>query len=199
MSARKRRRVELGYGTGVIGSLFDEKGYGFIINHNEEYDDVFFHFSEYPEQKKIESGTEVSFETVVNDKTGKYKAQNIRILKKSKSSNVPTASYDGQKTVHRKGHSSSRGSHSHHGHHHHHSHNNHSSEPHALPATAASAASTNASANIAGTAIASAVTTDADRPKLGCFKLVKKDVTDRPMYVPVFPLKGIWKTRKQFV
>ena len=78
----KNRRVELGPGTGIIGSLFDDKGYGFIINHNEELDDVFFHFSEYPDPVNIQSGTEVAFECVQNEKSGKFKAQKIRIIKK---------------------------------------------------------------------------------------------------------------------
>ncbi len=36
-------------------------------------------------------------------------------------------------------------------------------------------------------------------PKMGCFKMVRKDVTGRPMYIPVFPIGGVWKTGKQFI
>ena len=36
-------------------------------------------------------------------------------------------------------------------------------------------------------------------PKLGCFKLVKKDVTGVPLFVPVLPIGGVWRNRKQLL
>lgn len=169
-----RCQVQLGVGTGVVGSLFDEKGFGFIVHHNQELDDVFFHFSEYPASQTITSGDEVAFECVQNGSSGKFKAQKIRILKKAKDNKAPSASY----TVNKRNMSMM------------HKHRN-SSPPHSPPHRR--------SGNGIGNGKGNGNEGDSSRPKLGCFKLVKKDVTDKPMYIPVFPLKALWKSRKQFV
>ena len=188
MTLRKSRRVELGPGKGKIGSLFDDKGYGFIVNNNPDLDDLFFHFSEYPIPSNIESGTEVSFVCVQNDKTGKYKAQNIKILRKATILNAPSASYDGHRMQYTKT-----------------SHNRVMHQAHNMQYNKTNHLNVSQNINTNQFGISQAIQPsqpmelEKDRPKLGCFKLVKKDVTDRPMYVPVYPLKGSWKHKKQFL
>eukprot|EP01084_Bolivina_argentea_P142997 251186_1 len=154
MLSKRNKRVELGTGTGIIGQLYPEKRYGFIIQYNKELEDLFFHFSEYPISTNIHSGTEVSYKCVQNKKNGKYKATKIRILKLSSNNN-----HRQQRQI-----------------------NNHQTQ----------IKTKSNSPNIQNEMYV-------DRPKLGCFKLVKKDVTERPMFIPVLPLNGLWKTRKQFV
>eukprot|EP01084_Bolivina_argentea_P142998 251187_1 len=162
LSKRKKRRVELGAGTGIIGQLYPEKGYGFIIQHSKELDDLFFHFSEYPIPTNITSGTQVSYDCVQNKGSGKYKAKKIRILKNNNNINSLSASYNQRQ---------------------------HPSNMNNQIKKKSNSPNNGIQQNQIHT----------DRPRLGCFKLVKKDVTERPMFIPVLPLNGLWKTRKQFV
>ena len=213
-------QVQIGTGTGVVGSLFEEKGFGFIVQHNSELDDLFFHFTEYPRGMPIQMGDEVQFECVRNG--GKFKAQNIHILKKSN---------NGSKMIYSTRPRGGRGGamNSHHSQHHNHRIAGHSAHPQQQmtipPPTMgrggrgrgffhgnrgrrggianngrpiAGMANMEKATN-GGTTINGSHGIDVDRPKLGCFKLVKKDVTDRPMYIPVFPIKNVWRERKQFV
>ena len=178
---RRRRektgRVELGPGTGIIGDVYRTKGYGFIIHHNEELDDVFFHFSEYPDPVNIQSGTEVGFECVQNGKSGKFKAQKIQIIKKHM--NGISGRHHDNRIINGKNN---------------HSNRNNMINPHQPKVNQAPTQSiiTNNHNKIIGQEYP-------DAAKLGCFKLVKKDVTDRPMYVPVFPINKLWKSGKRFV
>merc|ERR1712013_925037 len=166
-----------GPGSGVVGSLFKQKAFGFILNHKPELDDVFFHFNDYPPQTLIQTGDEVSFECVQNTANGKFKAQRIRILKKAGGAhggqwnNGPANSHPikrerSQSRSPRKAHKRAKTSHK-----------------KSSPDSASSRSNSKSS--------------DGDIPTLGFFKLVKKDVTDIPMYVPVFPIGGAWRSKKQ--
>ena len=181
MRDRRRRgktgRVELGPGTGIIGDVYRTKGYGFIVHHNEELDDVFFHFSEYPDPVNIQSGAEVAFECVQNGKSGKFKAQKIRIIKKH--TNGMNGRHGGSRIINNKNINKNR---------------NNIMNQHQTKMNQAQTQSiiTNNHNSIIGQEYP-------DAAKLGCFKLVKKDVTDRPMYVPVLPINKGWKSGQRFV
>eukprot|EP00485_Elphidium_margaritaceum_P012320 CAMPEP_0202693680 /NCGR_PEP_ID=MMETSP1385-20130828/7723_1 /ASSEMBLY_ACC=CAM_ASM_000861 /TAXON_ID=933848 /ORGANISM="Elphidium margaritaceum" /LENGTH=191 /DNA_ID=CAMNT_0049349389 /DNA_START=24 /DNA_END=596 /DNA_ORIENTATION=+ len=182
------RRVELGPGTGVIGSLFDDKGFGFIINDNQDLDDVFFHYSEYPAHREIHVGAQVSFSCEKNTKTNKFKAVQIKIIKDVDGASIGAKSKDG----HRRGRMPYPAHHT--PAHHtpaHHANAMHVSQTHTVPSHPHNPVNVSATAS-AASPDKHVANTAADAPKLGCFKLVKKDVTQRPMYVPVFPLCELW-------
>ena len=128
------------------------------------------------------------FECVQNTATGKYKACNIRILNNVKDANGTSASYTYKAGGRRGKNGNNHNNRNKIGNNQYHS--NHINTPMRFN-NKNNAMNSNSNSNYRGNSPSlnhsnSTNESDTDRPKLGCFKLVKKDVTDRPMYIPVF-------------
>ncbi|MBL0849088.1 MAG: cold-shock protein [Candidatus Liberibacter ctenarytainae] len=70
--------------TGAIKWFCDQKGFGFITPQNPGERDVFMHRSAVINSgiscSSLVEGQEVSYDFVKNDVTGKYSAENIKLL-----------------------------------------------------------------------------------------------------------------------
>ncbi|MCI6789009.1 MAG: cold-shock protein [Mollicutes bacterium] len=65
--------------TGVVKFFDDAKGYGFIVN-DENKKDVFVHYTgiEGKGHRSLKDGQKVTFDVVIDEKSGKERAVNVK-------------------------------------------------------------------------------------------------------------------------
>ena len=70
--------------TGKLKKVIEEKGFGFI-ERDDGKGDLFVHVSKLPRSNKVDMvvGTKLSFDESWNNKTGKYCAENVTVVKDS--------------------------------------------------------------------------------------------------------------------
>jgi len=66
--------------SGKVSRFFSAKGYGFITPDQTDEPDVFVHVNSVPSGVELRQGMRVSYEAVNDNRSGKTRAANVRVI-----------------------------------------------------------------------------------------------------------------------
>lgn len=66
--------------TGTVTTFLEDRGFGFIRPDDRSEADVFVHARHIMNRDVLKTGDRVSFEVVVDDRRGKPRADNVRVV-----------------------------------------------------------------------------------------------------------------------